>query len=155
RRRERAQPRPRHPLRSRRLPRRGAQPRRLGSLGLALVVGCVLGAAGGGALAVLVAPLAARGPLDQALLTVGVALVGAALLGPATGGAGLPVVVPAAVAGTTSVAGHRYPVYRLLVIVIALGIALAGYLVLARTRAGRLVRATVADPDMVACVGVS
>ncbi len=126
-----------------------------GSLGLALAAGCAVGAAGGGCLAVLVAPLAGRGPLDQALLTVGVALVGADLLGTATGGSALPVVVPAAVAGTTSVAGHRYPVYRLLVIVVALAIAIVGYLALVRTRAGRVVRATVADPDMVACVGIS
>jgi branched-subunit amino acid ABC-type transport system permease component len=126
-----------------------------GSLCLSVAAGSAAGAAGGAVLAVLVAPLAGRGPLDQALLTVGVALVGGDLLATGTGGSALPVVVPAAVAGTTSLAGHRYPVYRLLVIVVAVAIACAGYLILAHTRAGRVVRATVADADMVACVGIN
>jgi len=124
-------------------------------LAVAVTVGMAGGASAGGILAGMVMPLTRRGPLDQALLTVGVGLVGADLLTTVTGGNALPVTVPANVAGTVSVAGHRYPVYRLLVIVLALVVAFAGYLGLAYTRAGRLVRATVADPDMVACLGIS
>jgi len=124
-------------------------------LAVAVMAGVVGGAAAGGVLAGMVAPLARRGPLDQALLTVGVGLVGADLLTTVTGGNALPVAVPADIAGTVSVAGHQYPVYRLLVIVLALIVAVAGYLALGHTRAGRLVRATVADPDMVACLGIS
>ncbi len=125
------------------------------SLALALVAGLAVGATAGGVLAALLAPLASRDPLDQALLTVGVALVGGDLLTTATGGNALPVAVPAAVAGTTTIAGHRYPLYQLLLIPVAAALAVGGHVALRHTRAGRLVRATVADPDLVACLGVS
>jgi branched-subunit amino acid ABC-type transport system permease component len=125
------------------------------SLLAAIAVGTVAGAGGGSVLAALLAPVADRGPLDQALLTVGVALVGADLLATATGGNNLPVAVPAAVADTTGIAGHRYPIYRLALIVVAVAIAAAGWLALSYTRAGRVVRATVDDPQMVACLGIN
>jgi len=124
-------------------------------LAVTVLAGLAGGAAAGAILAGMVAPLARRGLLDQALLTVGIGLVGADLLTTVTGGKALPVTVPAGIAGTVGVAGHRYPVYRLLVIVLALIVAFIGYLALSYTRAGRLVRATVADPDMVACLGIS
>jgi branched-chain amino acid transport system permease protein len=124
-------------------------------LAVAVVAGLAGGAAAGGILAGMVAPLTRRGPLDQALLTVGIGLVGADLLTTVTGGNALPVTVPADIAGAVSIAGHRYPVYRLLVVVLALIVAFVGYLALVYTRAGRLVRATVGDPDMVACLGIS
>ncbi len=88
-------------------------------------------------------------------MTVGVALVGTDLLATATGGNNLPVALPAAVAGTASVAGHRYPTYRLALIVVALAIAAGGYLALSYSRAGRVIRAAVDDPQMVACLGIS
>jgi len=125
------------------------------SLTVAIALGSVAGAGGGTALAALLAPVADRGPLEQALLTAGVALVGTDLLATATGGNNLPVALPAAVAGTTSVAGHRYPTYRLALIVVALSIAAGGYLALSYSRAGRVIRATVGDAEMVACLGIS
>ncbi len=125
------------------------------SLALALVAGLAVGATAGGVLAALLAPLAGRDALDQALLTVGVALIGGDLLTTVTGGRALPVTVPAMVAGTTTVAGHRYPLYRLLLIPVAAALAIGGHLALRRTRAGRVVRATVAAPDLVACLGIS
>jgi branched-subunit amino acid ABC-type transport system permease component len=125
------------------------------SLLAAIAAGTAAGTAGGVALAALLAPAAGRGPRDQALLTVGVALVGTDLLATATGGNNLPVALPAAVVGTTSIAGHRYPTYRLVLIVVAVAVAAGGWLALSRSRAGRVVRATVDDAQMLACLGIS
>jgi len=125
------------------------------SLGFAVVAGTAAGAACGTVLAALLAPGSARGELRQALLTMGVALVGGDLLSTATGGTTLTVTLPAAVAGTVNTAGHRYPTYRLALIGIVLLVATGGYLALSRTRIGRLIRATVDDPEMVACLGIS
>jgi branched-subunit amino acid ABC-type transport system permease component len=126
-----------------------------GSLALALVVGVAAGAGAGGVLAGLLAPVVRRDHLTQALLTFGVALVGSALLVAAFGPDSLPVRIPAALDGTVEVAGHRYPAYRLGFIAVAGLIAVALTLVVARTRVGMLVRATVDDADMVACLGVN
>src|SRR6266508_801866 len=125
------------------------------SLAVAVVAGTAAGAACGTVLAALLAPGPARGELRQALLTMGVALVGGDLLSTATGGTTLTVTLPAAVAGTVNTAGHRYPTYRLALIVVALLVATGGYLALSRTRIGRLIRAAVDDPEMVACLGIS
>lgn len=122
---------------------------------LAVAVGILAGAAGGGLLSVAVRPLAGRGHLPQALLTFGIALVATDLLATVFGAADRTVTLPGTVAGSTSLFGHRYPTYRLTLIAIAVLVAVAGYLLLTRTRAGRLVRATVDDRHMVAAIGVN
>jgi branched-subunit amino acid ABC-type transport system permease component len=124
-------------------------------LAIAVAAGTAAGTGSGIVLAAMLAPVTDRGPLQQALLTVGVALVGGDLLATATGGNNLPVAPPSEVAGTVGMAGHRYPTYRLALIVVALAIAAAGYLALSYTRTGRLIRATVDDQEMVACLGIS
>ena len=53
------------------------------------------------------------------------------------------------------IVGHSYPGYRLAFIGVAALIAVALYVVVARTRVGSLVRATVDDRDMVATLGVN
>jgi len=126
-----------------------------GGLGVALLVGLVAGAAGGGSLAVLAAPIIARGPLAVALLTVGVAFLAGDLLTTVFGANEVPVPVPSALDGTVTAFGHRYPAYRLYFIALAVALAVAGRAVIGRSRVGRLVRATVDDRDMVACLGVS
>lgn len=124
-------------------------------LALAVGVGTVAGAAGGGALACAVAPLAARGHLAQALLTFGAALVAADGLTTVFGPDELPVAVPAELGARATIAGHRYPAYRLVFIAVAIGLAGAGWLGVARSRVGARVRAAVDDPQMLACVGVN
>ena len=114
----------------------------------------VVGAAAGAGLAVLTRPLARRGHLDQALLTLGVALIVSDLLSARFGNDVQSVPPPAFLAGSVDLAGREYPAYRLAVIVAGLLLAALVYLVVERTRAGALVRATVADAPMVRALGV-
>jgi branched-chain amino acid transport system permease protein len=119
--------------------------------GLAAVV---VGAAAGAGLAVLARPLGRRGHLDQALLTLGVALVVGDLLSARFGNDVQSVPPPAFLAGSVSIAGREYPSYRLAVIVAGLALAVLVYALVERSRAGALVRATVADAPMVRALGV-
>jgi branched-chain amino acid transport system permease protein len=111
------------------------------------------GAAAGGLLSAMTAPLAARGHLDQALLTLGVSLIGAEAFAVSTGGQPLPAAPPAGLAGSLTVAGYTYPLYRLVFIAVAGLLALGIHLTVERSRLGSLVRATVADREMVAAMG--
>jgi branched-chain amino acid transport system permease protein len=122
--------------------------------GLALVAGVAVGVLGGGVLAAMSQPLAARGHLAQALLTLGVSFIVADLLFAYFGSEILPTSPPAALAHSTSILGHSYPVYRLAFIGIAAALAVLVYAVFERSSLGALVRATVADRDMVRAMGV-
>ena len=113
-----------------------------------------MGAAAGAGLAVLTRPLARRGHLDQALLTLGVALIVGDLLSARFGNDVQSVPPPAFLAGSVRIAGHEYPSYRLAVIVAGLALAVLVWLLVERSRAGALVRATVADAPMVRALGV-
>ncbi len=124
-------------------------------LALAVGVGTAAGAAGGGVLAAAVAPLAGRGHLAQALLTFGAALVAADLLATVFGPDDLPVIIPSELGTSASIAGHRYPAWRLAFIAVAVLLAGVGWLALERTRVGAQVRAAVDDPQMLACLGTN
>ncbi|MGI5244168.1 branched-chain amino acid ABC transporter permease [Dactylosporangium sp. CA-139066] len=126
-----------------------------GSLALAVLVGAASAALGGALLSAMLVPLAGRGHLAQALLTFGVALVVGDRLTAIFGKDDLGVKVPAALDRAVHIAGHSYPGYRLAFIGVAVLIAAGLALLVARTRAGGLVRATVDDRDMVAMLGVS
>lgn len=119
---------------------------------LALAVG--IGLLAGGLLQAMTEPLSRRSHLDQALLTLGVALVGAELLALLFGDDPQSVAAPPGLNGSTTVLGVTYPVYRLVLIGVGAVLALVVYLVVERTRLGLLVRASVADRDMVSAVGV-
>jgi branched-chain amino acid transport system permease protein len=122
----------------------------LGALAIAAAAGLVAG----GALSLMTEPLRKRSHLDQALLTLGVALVVAELLVIVFGDDPLSVPAPPGLDGSVSVLGATYPSYRLALIVIGAALALVVYLVVDRTRVGALVRATVADREMVSALGV-
>ena len=126
-----------------------------GTLLVALLVGTVAAAAAGLVLAGLLTPVAPGDQLAQALLTFGVALAGGGLLVVAFGPDDLPVTVPAWLDRPVGLAGHPYAAYRLALIVVAAGVAVALHLAVARTRAGMLARAAADDERMVACLGVS
>lgn len=123
-------------------------------LGVALLAGVALGVVCGAALAAITQPLAARGHLDQAVLTLGVSFIVADLLFTAFGSETLPTAPPDALSSSTQVLGHTYPVYRLVFIGVAGLLAAAVYLIFERSPLGALVRATVADRDMVRATGV-
>jgi branched-chain amino acid transport system permease protein len=122
----------------------------LAALGIAAVGGLVAGVV----LSLMTEPLRRRSHLDQALLTLGVAFVAAELLIIAFGDDPLSVAAPPALDGSVTVLGAVYPTYRLVLIGVGAVIALAVHLVVDRTRVGALVRATVADREMVATIGV-
>ena len=126
----------------------------LGAFVLAGLAAVAVGAAAGAGLAVLTRPLAARGHLDQALLTLGVALIVGDLLSARFGNDVQSVPPPAFLAGSVAIAGRQYPAYRLAVIVAGLALAGLVYLLVERSRAGALVRATVADAPMARALGV-
>lgn len=123
-------------------------------LAVALGVGLLVGAVGGVVLAGMTQPLAGRGHLDQAVLTLGVSFIVADVLASAYGAEVLPADPPSALRGSVSVLGHTYPVYRLVFIAVAAALALVVWALFERSSLGALVRATVADRDMVRALGV-
>ncbi|MDV3223181.1 branched-chain amino acid ABC transporter permease, partial [Intrasporangium sp.] len=124
-----------------------------GGFFLALVVGLLLGVLGGGILAAATAPLSTRGHLDQAVLTLGIAFIAAEIMTMIFGAEVLPTQPPETLAGSTSIAGHSYPTYRLVFILVAGLLALVVHLLFEKSALGALVRATVADRDMVRVMG--
>lgn len=124
------------------------------SLARAVVATIVVGAAAGGLLSLMTAPLARRSHLEQALLTLGIALVAADVLSALFGDDVQATVPPPGLDGSVSVAGWTYPRYRIALVVVAAVLAAAVYWTVERTSLGALFRATVADRDMVAAVGV-
>ena len=120
----------------------------------ALGIAALVGALSGGVLSGMTEPLARRPILDQALLTLGVALVVAELLSIAYGNDVLRIGAPPGLDGSVQVAGNAYPTYRLALIAVGLVIAVVVYLVVERTSVGALVRASVADREMVSAMGI-
>jgi branched-chain amino acid transport system permease protein len=121
---------------------------------VALVIAAVAGLAGGALLSLMTEPLRNRSHLDQALLTLGVAFVASEALVIVFGDDPLSVPAPPGLDGSVVVLGATYPTYRLVLIGVGAVLALAVHLVVERTRLGALVRATVADREMVAALGV-
>jgi branched-chain amino acid transport system permease protein len=120
----------------------------------ALGVAALIGLLAGGALAGLTEPLARRPILDQALLTLGISLIVAEALSIIYGNDVFSVPEPPGLAGSVDVAGSAYPTYRLMLIVVGLVLALVVWLVVEKTSIGALVRASVADREMVSALGI-
>lgn len=121
---------------------------------LAILVGIAVGVIGGAILAAMTQPLASRGHLDQALLTLGVAFVVADVGATIFGAEVLPIATPSGLVGSVSLLGSSYPIYRLVFILIAGFLAVGVYVAFERSSLGALVRATVADREMVRAIGV-
>ncbi len=119
---------------------------------LAMVIAAVIGFAAGGILAGMVSPV--RNHLRQALLTLGMALIVAELLQEVFGPEVRSVPVPGFLSSTINLMGNPYPVYRLAMVAAGVVVAIALYIILERTRAGAIVRATVADRAMVEAIGI-
>ncbi|HKE16380.1 MAG TPA: branched-chain amino acid ABC transporter permease [Kofleriaceae bacterium] len=120
---------------------------------VALVAAGALGAAAGAGLSLATGRLARRSHLDQALLTLGISLIAADALSAIFGDDVLAVDPPPGLDGSAMVLGHLYPVYRLALIAAGLALAAIVHLGVERTSLGALVRATVADREMVSAVG--
>jgi branched-chain amino acid transport system permease protein len=125
-------------------------PRFLAALALAAAVGVVAGVG----LSLTIERLARRSHLDQALLTLGLTLIAADSLSMAFGDDVHAINPPPGLDGSVSVFGKAYPVYRLALIGLGAVLAAAVHFVVERTSVGALIRATVADRQMVASIGV-
>ena len=129
---------------------------RFGNFWLALILVPIVVAALGFALErVLLRPLYKRGHLDQVLLTFGLAFVVADLVKWTWGADIRSVAQPPELTGAVSLGITAYPRYRTFVIVAGLVLALALWAVQARTRIGAIVRAGVADKEMVSGLGIN
>jgi branched-subunit amino acid ABC-type transport system permease component len=94
-----------------------------------------------------------RSDLDQVIVTFGFALVFGDLVKMIWGKDILSLAPPAVLSGSVAVADITFPVYRLVLIVIGVLLFLGTWYAIERTRIGSLVRASVADRDMVAGLG--
>jgi len=122
----------------------------LGALGLAALVGALAGVG----LSLAIERLVRRAHLDQALLTLGLALIAADALSAAFGHDVHTIDPPPGLDGSALVLGKAYPIYRLVLIGLGAVLAAVVHVVVERTSLGALIRATVADRQMVASVGV-
>ena len=95
----------------------------------------------------------ARAELDQVILTFGFALVFADVMKMLWGKDIRGVPAPATLAGAVQLGDFAFPSYRLLLIAVGIGLFIATWLAIERTRVGALIRASVADRVMVAGLG--
>ena len=95
----------------------------------------------------------ARAELDQVILTFGFALVFADVMKMLWGKDIRGVPAPSTLAGAVQLGNFAFPSYRLLLIAVGIGLFVATWLAIERTRVGALIRASVADRVMVAGLG--
>jgi branched-subunit amino acid ABC-type transport system permease component len=93
--------------------------------------------------------------LDQVILTFGLSFMAAEIVRMIWGANELVLRPPDIFSGVTQVLGSTYPVYRLFVIAVGVLVALVLWTVERRTRIGSVIRAGVADRDMVSALGVN
>src|SRR5580693_2020996 len=92
--------------------------------------------------------------LAQVLVTLGVSFMVADLCLMGWGGDPISVATPPHLSGFIRIAGAAFPLYRMAVIMIAVVVAIALWLMLERTRLGAMIRAGVDDPQMARVVGI-
>jgi branched-chain amino acid transport system permease protein len=92
--------------------------------------------------------------LAQVLVTLGVSFMVADLCLMGWGGDPISVATPEGLGGFVRAGAAVFPVYRMAVIVIAVVVAIALWLMLERTRLGAMIRAGVDDPQMARVVGI-
>ncbi len=124
------------------------------ALGLAPIL---VGLIGFGVERLLLRPLRGRGHLDQVLLTFGLALIAADVVRavPGWGAQVRAFPPPAELAMSVPLGTGQYPVYRLFAIAVGLLLAVALALLIGRTQLGAIVRAGVADVEMVSGLGIN
>ena len=93
-------------------------------------------------------------PLGQVLATLGLAFIISDACLVVWGGDPIPVQTPPGLRVPIRVLGFLFPSYRLVIVVCALAVALALYLLLERTRLGAMIRAGVDDMQMTRAIGI-
>jgi branched-chain amino acid transport system permease protein len=95
----------------------------------------------------------AYGHVPELLLTFGIAYILEEMVKILWGTEPLRVQIPAILSGSLSLFGGSYPVYRLFIILVSLLVFAFLFLILFRTRVGIIVRAAVANKQMVDALG--
>jgi len=121
---------------------------------LAAIVSALLVAAFGGLTERLLLRRLAGEQLAQVLVTLGISFMIADLCLMWWGGDPISVATPPAFDGFARLGPLVFPIYRLAIIVIAVVVAIALWLMLDRTRLGAMIRAGVDDPEMARVVGI-
>jgi len=96
-----------------------------------------------------------QGHLAELLITVGIMMVILEAVKVGWGAESLVVKIPPSLSGLVNFAGLTYPIYRLFVIGLSVGILAIMALILFKTRLGKIVRAAVSDADMVSALGIN
>jgi branched-chain amino acid transport system permease protein len=97
-----------------------------------------------------------RDHLDHVLATFGLILFFREVVRIFWGSAGRTIPLPSYLNGAVSLPfGIEYPVYRLLIIVLGLAVAIGLYLMVQRTRIGMLIRAGASNREMAGALGVN
>jgi branched-chain amino acid transport system permease protein len=127
-----------------------------GSFWLGLGAALVAAAATGCAIEILVIRrLYQRDHLDQVLATFSLILIFSEVTRWIFGARPLYLDIPRALSGAVPLpGGGQYPVYRLAIIAVGVLVAAGLYLLIARTRLGRRIRAGESDREMIAALGV-
>ena len=120
-----------------------------------IVAPIVVGALGVLVETLLLRRLYQRPMLDQVVLTFGLSFIGADVVRRIWGANELVLPAPNVLNGTAHILGNNYPIYRLFVITIGVLIALGLWTIERRTRIGSIIRAGVADREMVAGLAVN
>jgi branched-chain amino acid transport system permease protein len=93
--------------------------------------------------------------LDHVLCTFGLILIFNEVVRYIWGPSPIFVKLPEALEGTIRLFGQNYPLYRFLIIVAGVAVALGLYVLINRTRLGMLIRAGAGDTEMVSALGVN
>lgn len=94
------------------------------------------------------------GEIEQVLLTIGLVFVAIAGATAVWGPLMLPMTLPALLHSHVELGPHRYPAYRLFLIVVGIILTLAIWFGLERTRMGAMIRAAVDDRRMAQTLGI-
>lgn len=120
----------------------------------AALISGLLVAALGGAVERLVLRRLAGAELAQVLVTLGLSFMIADVCLTVWTGDPVRIDTPHGLAGVTVLGSFRFPTYRLAISLVAVGFAVALWLLMDRTRLGAMIRAGVDDPDMARVAGI-
>lgn len=120
----------------------------------AAILSAVIVAIFGGLVERLLLRRLAGNQLAQVLVTLGIAFMIADFCLMVWTGDPVTLPTPNPFTGLVRVSGLTFPIYRLVIIVLACVIAAALWLLLDRTRLGAMIRASVDDPEMARIVGI-
>lgn len=93
-------------------------------------------------------------PILSLLVTFGLAMVGEQAIRIAWGAAPIPASLPAELKGPVFIGAFLLSKYRLILLAVVAGVLAGTWLLLHRTSFGRVVRAGIQQPDMVAALGI-